>query len=76
MFGTVTGFDPERGVGTVRCDTPDVLGGVEAGKELGFHCTAIADGTRRIQVGAKVHFVTVPAHLGRMEARCLEPAPG
>jgi len=63
MIGTVTVFDAHRGLGTVVDDT---------GSELAFHCTAIADGSRRIEVGARVSFVVVPGHLGRMEARELE----
>jgi len=64
MTGTVTAFDAHRGLGTV------VDG---AGSELPFHCTAIAGGSRVIEVGARVCFVVVPGHLGRMEARALEP---
>jgi len=64
VTGTVTAFDAHRGLGTVVD---------EAGSELPFHCTAITDGSRRIEVGARVSFVVVPGHLGRMEARDLEP---
>ncbi len=60
--GTVTAFDVDRGLGTVT----DV-----GGRELPFHCTAIADGSRRIEVGTRVTFDTAPGHLGRMEARDL-----
>jgi len=72
MIGMVIAFDVERGLGTVRCDED----GVGGGSELQFHCTAIADGTRGISEGTRVHFVSVPAHLGRMEARWLEKVPG
>lgn len=62
--GTVTAFDAERGLGTVADD---------GGGELPFHCTAIADGTRRIEVGTRVVFTTAAGHLGRTEARGLVP---
>jgi len=58
----VVEFDEDRGLGTVRD---------EMGRELPFHCTAIADGTRRIGAGTPVSFLIVPGHLGRMEARGL-----
>ena len=38
-----------------------------------FHCTAIADGSRRIEPGTDVSFVLVAGHLGRFEARDLVP---
>ena len=59
-LGTVSAFDVDRGLGSVTADD---------GGELAFHCTAIADGTRTIEVGARVTFVVVPGHLGRDEAR-------
>jgi cold shock CspA family protein len=62
----VNGFDEPVGIGTVRSD---------AGVELGFHCTAIADGTRTIEVGARVRFTVVPGHQGRWEAADIRPAP-
>lgn len=62
LTGAVTAFDADRGLGTVATD---------AGRELPFHCTAIADGTRTIEVGARVVFGTAPGHLGRVEARGL-----
>lgn len=58
-LGVVTEFDEPRGLGTVADD---------AGRTWPFHCTAIADGTRTIGVGARVAFEVVPGHLGRMEA--------
>jgi CspA family cold shock protein len=57
--GTVVAFDEERGTGGVRA---------KDGRELFFHCTAIADGSRRIAVGAHVAFRVVAGHLGRWEA--------
>jgi cold shock CspA family protein len=67
--GTVVGFDEHRGYGTVRATD---------GRELFFHCTAIANGTRTIPVGAEVVFAVVPGHHGRWEAAdvALVPAPG
>jgi cold shock CspA family protein len=56
--GVVVAFDDPRGLGTVRADD---------GTEYGFHCTAIADGTRTIEVGARVEFGLIP-RLGVYEA--------
>ena len=63
--GVVETFDHHAGYGTVR----DTDGG-----EWSFHCTAIADGTRSVPVGATVTFQLVPGHLGRWEATALHPA--
>jgi cold shock CspA family protein len=57
--GTVVDFDEHRGYGTVRAAD---------GRELFFHCTAIADGSRRIAVGTQVVFTVVPGHRGAWEA--------
>ena len=57
--GTVTAFDEPVGLGTVR--TAD-------GRELGFHCTQIADGSRTIAVGTDVIFDLVAGRHGRWEA--------
>ena len=57
--GIVVAFDEHRGYGTVRAAD---------GRELFFHCTAIADGTRRIPVGGEVVFAVVPGHGGQWEA--------
>ncbi len=57
--GTVADFDERKGLGTVRADD---------GRELPFHCTRIADGSRAIDVGARVAFSVVPGHRGRWEA--------
>ena len=65
--GTVVAFDEHRGYGTVRA---------EDGRELFFHCTAIADGSRRIDVGAGVVFAVVPGHRGTREAADIRPLPG
>jgi cold shock CspA family protein len=60
--GEVVAFDEHAGYGTVRGDD---------GRSLFFHCTAVADGTRRIDVGARVTYEVVPGHLGRYEAAAL-----
>jgi cold shock CspA family protein len=57
--GVVASFDDPRGLGVVRSDD---------GAEYPFHCTAIADGTRAIDEGARVHFEVVAGHMGRWEA--------
>jgi len=62
--GRVRDYDEPAGYGTV----------VSEEGEWFFHCTAIADGSRSITVGAAVDFVLRPGHLGRMEARDVRPA--
>ncbi len=57
--GTVEAFDAQVGLGTVRADD---------GRQLPFHCTAIADGSRTVPVGARVAFEIEPGRLGRWEA--------
>jgi cold shock CspA family protein len=64
--GRVTSFDRTRGLGVVADDAGDVLD---------FHATAIADGSRTIDVGAEVSFSVAPGHRGRYEARSLVPLP-
>lgn len=62
--GTVTAFDDAAGYGTITDS---------AGDEWFFHCTAIADGTRTIEVGTLVAFEVVPGRLGRWEAADVRP---
>ena len=64
MTGVVTEFDEPAGIGTVTAD---------GGGRHFFHCTAIADGSRTIEVGARVAFEVVPGRLGRWEASDLRP---
>jgi cold shock CspA family protein len=64
--GRVTSFDTTRGLGVVADDAGDVLD---------FHATAIADGTRSIEVGTAVSFSVAPGHRGRYEAQSLVPLP-
>jgi cold shock CspA family protein len=63
VTGTVASFDAERGLGTVAD---------EEGTELSFHCSAITDGTRQIDVGQPVTFVVRPTHRGLLEARAVQ----
>jgi cold shock CspA family protein len=64
LHGRVAAFDPARGLGTVQADD---------GGTYGFHATAIADGSRRIEVGTPVVFTVSPGHRGLYEARSLVP---
>jgi cold shock CspA family protein len=56
--GVVETFDERRGDGLVTSDR---------GEQLYFHCVSIADGTRRIDVGARVHARRRVGHVGRDE---------
>ena len=60
--GRVASFDDPRGIGVVA-------GG--DGNEYPFHCTAILDGTRTIEVGAQVTFMVTPRPLGTWEATAI-----
>ena len=64
MEGTVATFDEDRGLGEIEAD----------GARFPFHCTAIADGSRTIAVGAAVAFEVRPGGLGRWEAAAITPA--
>jgi len=57
--GTVAEFDEHRGVGLIE--------GSE-GRQLFFHCTGIADGSRSISVGIEIAFQVVAGHRGQWEA--------
>jgi cold shock protein len=61
--GVVEEFDEQRGLGTIVADD---------GAALSFHCTAIADGSRTVEVGRRVQFSVVPGLLGRWEAARIE----
>lgn len=63
--GTVSEFDDAKGWGTVTADD---------GTALFFHCTAIADGTRTVPLGASVTFEVVAGRQGRYEATGLRSA--
>ena len=58
MEGRVVAFDEARGLGTIEADET----------ELPFHCTAILDGSRTVEVGTTVTFEVRPAGMGRWEA--------
>jgi cold shock CspA family protein len=63
--GVVESFDDPRGLGVVRSDT---------GVEHPFHCTAIADGSRTVEVGTVVSYRVSAGRLGRWEATDMRPA--
>ena len=63
-LGTVLDFDVDVGLGHVEST---------AGERFEFHCTAIADGTRAIDVGRRVGFVVGPGGPGRWEALSVVP---
>jgi cold shock CspA family protein len=62
--GTVVAFDAHVGLGEVEADD---------GTGVPFHCIVIADGSRSIEVGARVTFDLL-AKLGRWEASSIRPA--
>jgi len=64
----VVSYDPGRGLGLVA---EGVFGPGDAApcRTYRFHCTAIADGSRRIDEGAGVVFVLVPSLGGELEGR-------
>ncbi len=62
--GTVAEFDERVGLGVVRGDD---------GSDVPFHSTAIADGTRAIEVGTRVAYTPVAAHRGATEAHPVTP---
>lgn len=62
MQGTITSFDDARGLGELNAD----------GSIYPFHCTAMVDGTRTIEVGVVVTFGVRPAGMGRWEATAIE----
>ena len=62
MDGTVVTFDEPRGLGTIDAD----------GTTYPFHCTALLDGTRTVEVGTPVTFEVRPGGMGRWEATRIE----
>ncbi|MEL6982293.1 MAG: hypothetical protein AAFO29_07705 [Actinomycetota bacterium] len=62
--GVVTDFDVEVGLGTI-VDADQVM--------WPFHCTAIADGSRTIEVGVEVTFDRTWGGPGRWEAASVTP---
>ena len=63
MTGVIAEFDDDKGIGVVRGDD---------GRELFLHCTQIADGTRTIEVGARVTYEVAPGHRGQYQAVAVE----
>lgn len=63
MYGAVTSFDERRGLGEITDDS---------GQVWPFHCAEIADGSRKIDVGQRVSFVT-KFHVTRVEAFGITP---
>ena len=61
---TVTAYDYDLGLGTV--ETVD-------GRRFDFHCTAITDGTRRVEPGRRVAIAVGAAGPGRWEAVSVHP---
>jgi hypothetical protein len=66
LVGEVVDFDEDRGTGLVQ----------EGDRVMPFHCTAITDGSRRIEVGTVVALRLGAGHLGQIEARAVRPLPG
>ena len=62
--GRVSTFDADTGLGEIDADD---------GGNYPFHTTAIADGSRTIQVGTQVHFLVFLAARGRVEATEVTP---
>ena len=75
-LGRVTSFDPARGLGRVTVEAGGADAGNVADEAYDFHATAIADGSRTIDVGTQVTFVVTPGRRGRYEAGSLVPASG
>jgi cold shock CspA family protein len=59
LRGNVATFQTDRGVGVIETST---------GERLAFHCTAVSDGSRRIDEGAAVILTVGPGRHGRWEA--------
>ena len=62
MRGVVVAFGEASGLGRIDGD----------GTVYPFHCTALLDGTRAVEVGAIVAFEVRPAGMGRWEAARVE----
>ena len=58
-------FDERRGRGSVEA---------ASGERHPFHCTAILDSSRTIEVGAEVRYELAPGGMGAWEAAAIEPA--
>ncbi|MEI6570689.1 MAG: hypothetical protein WCO36_04570 [Actinomycetes bacterium] len=65
--GQVVEFDNARGLGAIKADSDSA----ESEEHYLFHSTRIADGTRSIEVGARVEFSIIPGPEGRWEANAI-----
>ena len=65
--GKVHSFDERRGVGEIEGDDRTIFP---------FHCTEVANGTRRIAPGTPVEFDVVAGLPGRWEAAAIEVRSG
>jgi cold shock CspA family protein len=63
-LGRVAVWDDARGVGELASAD---------GAQLGFHCTAIVDGSRTIDEGTAVAYTVVAGRLGQPEAGIVTP---
>jgi cold shock CspA family protein len=63
-MGHVESFDVEVGLGVVAAAD---------GRSYPFHCTAISNGSRRIEAGRRVVFVVGAGGPGRWEALVVTP---
>ena len=63
LIGVVEVFDDQRGDGVVVSD---------AGEQLYFHCVAISDGSRTIDVGTRVAGERRVGHRGRDEIAAIK----
>lgn len=66
--GVVADFDDDAGLGEIEIDDPSF-----GTARIGFHCVAIADGSRHIEVGARVGFAVSMTPRGEVEARAITP---
>ena len=66
LVGEVVEFDDDRGLGSVKIGE----------RTVPFHCTAITDGSRHVDVGTIVVLTLGAGRLGRVEARWVRPLPG
>ena len=64
VSGIVAAFDEMRGVGTIAAADAT---------QYFFHCTQIADGTRKIEAGLPVTFEVEAGRQGRWEATAVTP---
>ncbi|MFN3215640.1 MAG: cold-shock protein [Acidimicrobiales bacterium] len=68
-LATVAAFGDD-GWGTLQ---PHVRDGSPDPEPVAFHSTAIVDGSRTIEAGARVRYRIVPGRQGRWEATDVEP---